>query len=622
MMSLLSSFAGLCGVAIPAIAFAGLGRFLLDRAHWDFRSRIEGLLVCLATGVLAFELLVSLGELWPNTRLGVCAAVVLAGAIGLPLVPKILKDLWSLAGTLAKVPAVERWLALAIGGVLFLEGFASMAPLTGSDALHYHFTVPLLILKEGFHPNWFLPHSFFTGMSHQLILAGLALGSEKLAMGWIFLGGAAAAGVAAYLTRQWVAGVWPYLAALAFLLTPVAFWQITTAGAPDVWMALFVPVGVLAIARAKENPAVAATCLAGAMAGGVAGTKYTGLILAACLFAAFVAEVRRLRGSLIFLAAAGVTGIWPYLRNWLWSGDPLFPFLMRHLVPDQINQTALAGMLADTGASAPRNFWQIVRFPFFAALDPANLGFWQLLGPLVLAFAPLVLLAVRRTALWRIALIVWIVGALGIGLSSGMMRFLLPLLPIALAAVMAGIAQLPARRWRGAFLFAQLSVAGFLVFGFGGLVLYARNSWAVSAGLTTRESYLRLHAPDYPRSEFVNEQLAGKENGGRALVFLAHLYYLKVPFVYGDPNASWAMDPDQLRSDDEWRSLFSRYNIRWVVRGGEYPPKLSEPLNRLEREDILIPCASGTVEDLFGNRIGGMREAENMTILCTGDDRE
>lgn len=188
--------------------------------------------------------------------------------------------------------------------------------------------------------------------------------------------------------------------------------------------------------------------------------------------------------------------------------------------------------------------------------------------------------------------------------------------------MIAGIAQLRAKVWRAAFVFAQLRIAGFLAFGLAGLVLYARNSWAVSAGLTTRESYLLLHAPDYPRSEFVNQQLAGKEGGGRALVFFDHLYYLQVPFLYGNPEASWVMDPDRLRSDDEWLSLFARYDIRWVVRGEEYPGELHESLDHLERENILIPCASGTVEDLFGNRIGGAREAERMTILCVSSKHE
>jgi hypothetical protein len=38
-----------------------------------------------------------------------------------------------------------------------------MTPLTGSDALNHHFTAQLLILESGFHPNFFLSHSFFCG---------------------------------------------------------------------------------------------------------------------------------------------------------------------------------------------------------------------------------------------------------------------------------------------------------------------------------------------------------------------------------------------------------------------------------------------------------------------------
>lgn len=617
MTALLASLAGLCGVAGSAILFAGLGALLLRCAKLRVPSRIEHLLYSLAVGVLAFELLVSLGELWPNTRLGVCAAVVVAAAASLPLLPEVLADLKALLAGVAPLPTLERWLAAAVGAVIFLEGLASMAPLTGSDALHYHFTAPLLFLKDGFHVNWFLPHVFFLGMSHQLILAGLALGTEKLATGWIFLGGAAAAIATVYLARQWASGAWPYLAALAFLLTPVAFWQIMTAGAPDVWMALFVPLGVLATARAKENPSVAAACLVGVLAGGAAGTKYTGLILAASLFIAFAVEIRTLSRSLIFFAAAAATGIWPYLRNWAWNGDPLFPFLMRHLAPERINQTALAGILADTGVSEARSFWQILASPVFASVDQAHLGFWQLLGPLILAFAPLVILAVKRTPLWRASLIVWITGALFIAFTSGGPRFLLPLLPIALAAVIAGIAELRPRQWRAAFVFAELSLAGFLLMGLGGLALYAKSSWAVSAGLTSREAYLTQHAPDYPRSEFVNRQLLGKATDERALVFIDHLYYLRVPFLYGDPADSWAVDPERLRSDDDWRSFFSRNKIGWVVRGSNYPVQLSESLVRLEKEGVLAPCASGTVEDLFGNRIGGVREEERVTILCT-----
>jgi len=162
---------------------------------------------------------------------------------------------------------------------------------------------------------------------------------------------------------------------------------------------------------------------------------------------------------------------------------------------------------------------------------------------------------------------------------------------------------------------AIVSVAGFLLFGLGGLVLYERNSWAVSAGLISREKYLREHAPDYARSEFVNDYLSGRESEGRALIFFRHVYYLRVPFAYAHPDASWAMNPEMLQTDDAWRSLFRNQHIRWVVRAPDYPESLSIALKRLESENILVQCATGTVEDWAGNRIGGTRQLQSITIL-------
>src|ERR1700691_4228915 len=45
-----------------------------------------------------------------------------------------------------------------------LEALAASAPLTGSDAMHYHFTAPLLEIGGREHPIFWLTHSFFTGL--------------------------------------------------------------------------------------------------------------------------------------------------------------------------------------------------------------------------------------------------------------------------------------------------------------------------------------------------------------------------------------------------------------------------------------------------------------------------
>jgi len=100
------------------------------------------------------------------------------------------------------------------------------------------------------------------------------------------------------------------------------------------------------------------------------------------------------------------------------------------------------------------------------------------------------------------------------------------------------------------------------------------------------------------------------------MVFLRHVYYLRVPFAYGDPQSSWAVDPARLQSDSAWLRLFRENHIRWVAHDAAFPRSIQEPLKRLEAEKILLPCASTVVENWRGNRIGGAREQQSFTLDC------
>jgi hypothetical protein len=504
----------------------------------------------------------------------------------------------------------------ATGAVLLVQGLGAMAPVTGSDALHYHFTTPMLILQNGFHPNFFVSHSFFSGQSHLLILAGLTLGSEQLGMGLLFLGGVLAAASAACLARRWVGRQRSWLVAFLFLVTPLVFWQISAAGAPDLWMAFFVTIGVVAISRAREMPRMAHAIVVGALAGGAAGTKYTGCIMAGSMGVAYLWEARSAVKALFFAVAMLASGIWPYARNFVWSGDPFFPFLLRRISPDRVNAYTLASYLADTGASEHKSFWQLAAFPLFASIDPAHLGFWQFLGPLVLAFAPLLILVIRNTASWRVTLTVWALSTFLIGWSSGMTRFLAPILPIALAAVIAGTVQLKPRGWNKVSGVAKVSVCGFIFLSLGGLIVYEFPALLVATGLTSRQDYLRESAPDYGQTEFVNRVLEKKENPGTVLVFMRHLYYLHVPFLYADPSASWAIDPSVYRNPEEWRRLLRHNGVRWIVRSADYPPSIARPLQTLEAQGALVPVARSDVQEFRGMRISGERTVVPVTIFC------
>jgi hypothetical protein len=200
-----------------------------------------------------------------------------------------------------------------------------------------------------------------------------------------------------------------------------------------------------------------------------------------------------------------------------------------------------------------------------------------------------------------------------------MTRYLLPVFPIALAAAIAGISPIIHRGWRAAWFVSVGSMCLFVVFGTLGLLLYGRAALSAGIGLTSPDSYLEQHAPEYEASQFVNENLVGSGNPGKTLVFMRHLYYLRVPFVYADPQSSWGIDPRLFQTSTEWKIFFKVQDVRWVVRSPSYPKEIAVPLQRLESEGTLVPIATRVVSDFKGMRINGLREDLSVVILQVKD---
>lgn len=614
-MALVASLGILLAVLLFAYVATSLGHCLLRLCRMRLSSDADHLLCSAAVGVIVIEILLFFVPLTGKIRAGTISVLVVAFLAGLGDAQRVRGALSGRLRRIATAPWPQKTLAGLTAVILLLQGLAAMAPVTGSDALHYHFTTPLLTLKTGFHPDFFLSHSFFTGQGHLLILAALALGSDQLAMGLLFLGGVLAALGAAALAARWSSPTWGWTAALVFLLTPVVFWQTTAAGAPDIWMAFFVVVGLLLISESQNLPRVSGAIVTGAFAGAIAGTKYTGCMIAAALAVAYFWEARSLARESFFFLGALLAGVYPYARNLVWTGDPVFPFLLRSVWRANVNAFGLASLLADTGAESHRTLWQLVKFPFFAAMDQAHLGFWQFLGPIVLVFAPLLLLVVRNTPAWRAALTVWVLSAIGIGVSSGMLRFMVPLLPIALAATLSGVAYAINKKWQSVRYASVVTLTAFLVFGAGAFALYARGALAAASGFEPRKEYLERQAPDYPAAEFVNQTVPASATHGKTAVFLRHLYYLRVPYLNCDPASSWAIDPSRLQTPGQWLALFQKQNVRWVVRGASYPESIAAPLLELERENRLVPIATTEVSDFAGLRLSGQRESVPLVIL-------
>ncbi len=503
--------------------------------------------------------------------------------------------------------------------VIALEAFVSVAPLTGSDAMYYHFTTPLLELGHSLHPIFWLTHSFLTGQAHLLISFGMALGSERISLALIFLGGLLTASVLFVTARDLMSYQWALVAVLTFLISPMVFWQITTSGSPDIWMGFYVGLAIVAGARAIQRANMKFIFLAGFFAGAAAGIKYTGWIVPFAICVYILYATRSWKLTLVCGITSLLAGALTQVRNFVWTGDPFFPFLMQRLNPGKLNAFVLHALVTDTRASGfSRNWFHLITFPFHFVLDGNNYGLGQYFGPIVLTFAPLLLFARWRSDIARLTAIVWALVLASNVLTTQMGRFLLPVYILALALVFSGVAGLVERRWKIASYACALTLVVFLTFAGLSDIVYARDFLPVVFGRENREVFLQRMGTDYRFSSFINSTLGPEtqHESGSVLVFFRHLYYLRVPYVYGDPSFSWNIDPSRCNEPGELLRVLEDLNVRWVVKSPEYPDALAKSFRSLEAENKLVPIASLDIQTHTGiSRIYKQMQTVDVEIL-------
>lgn len=597
------------------LAFACLGSSILRLLQFRIVRDADHLLVAIGVGVVCVEVLLFFVQFTQHIRLG---NLVVMSSLCIPLFSEtvaIVRKFRPLLQDLRRQSVLCHYVVILIGIVLCVEFLTSMAPLSGSDALQYHFAVQKLILDQGFQPFFSDSHSFLCGQHHLLILLGLGLGSEKLSLGFILLGGLLSSAVLTSLASRWasdqvVAGI-----TLLFLLTPVVFWQMCTSGSPDIFIVFFAGAVLIVLYERGDARTWREALVAGLLSGGIVGAKYTGCLIVMAVTAALIIEFRNMSTTAVFALGNLIGGIWPYLRNTLWTGNPVFPFLSETLSPKLITIYAMANLRSITGGATKHQLSQLFPFVLFAAMNPKSPGFWDFFGPTVLALAPFVLPAYRNTREWRLPLLIWLLSALSIFFASGLPRFLLPLFPIALFCVAGGMEYSLQRRWRIASTVSIGTMAFTIFVGAVGLAIYCKRPVLAAVGFIRRDAYLNENSQDYQAVQAVNQMLANDAKVGRTLVFLRHQYYLEVPYLNGDPATSFEVDPERLKTLEDWKRFLKAKGVTYVVRAPDYPVVIASPLNELERQGDLVIFGQRKVENLQGMRIQEVRAAINVTIL-------
>lgn len=230
-----------------------------------------------------------------------------------------------------------RWEALGLG--LFLVFFIgpfiwAVAPTIRYDALSYHLAAPVIYVKE--HGIRQILESGTTTWIHyaeMLYTFAMLLVGQPLPGMIHLLMGILTAGFSYLLGSRLLSKRVGILSALLFFSTPLVGFESSTAYI-DFFVALFCTAMFFSALLWWKLDSIGCLLLSGVFAGFAIGIKLTSTpAVLACfmlLFMGFISRTRSFKTFLLYILLFGIPTIalsvpW-MVRDWLWMGDPLFPF--------------------------------------------------------------------------------------------------------------------------------------------------------------------------------------------------------------------------------------------------------------------------------------------------------
>jgi 4-amino-4-deoxy-L-arabinose transferase-like glycosyltransferase len=433
------------------------------------------------------------------------------------------------------------WLTVIALILSFIVAFAP--PVDSFDALAYHLTVPALWLKEGgLAANQVLPSYWFPELAEGVFVWGLGLGNEIMPqlihLCWFILTIA--------LLWLWTQKVWKnelaWRAVALCISIPslpmVAAWAYT-----DFTLCFFIVAVLYLLWRADTFPDRRILILAGCLSGMAMGVKYASFILP--LFAVIWLlwrhgrPTRELMHSMIlFIGPALLVGCLWYIRNWIWTGNPVFPFIFGGKFWDAFRAARYTIPRSGVGW----NPLDLILLPFNVTLGHRDTTYYDgRIGPLWLTLLPVCILvlfllrkesAKKRGMMFLLATYsavsfgLWTFGVINTrGLWQS--RYLFPALIV--ISPLAGFAWekitgINLKHFRVSYVF---DVLVFLCISVSlldfGLFVLARNPIATALGIESKQAYYEKYQPTYADALALVNQTP--EN--------ASVYFLYEPRSYG-----------------------------------------------------------------------------------------
>jgi hypothetical protein len=444
--------------------------------------------------------------------------------------------------------------SIVLGAVLLgvLALICALAPPSGSDwdGLSYHLAVPKIYLAH--HAIHFIPftsHSNFPFLTEMLYTVGLAFGSTGVAKLFHFAMYIGTGLGILSLGRRHLTPLAGKAGALIFLSAPVVFSEAGLAYA-DITMGFYILLATYAILNWEETRSRRWLTASAILCGFALGTKVLVAIPIVILCAwVLIVESRECgwrRGmQLSFLLGLGaiVVGSPWYIKSWIYTGNPVYPF-MYNVFGGKLWTAQLAADYnrEQTSFGMGKGLFQLFMLPwnlvangirFFNLPDAKHPNFFAMVGPSFVGLIPVAFLAGRlNKALIRISImaVIFFVACFFLMQHS---RYLIAVLP--LFSLMAGVGVEAANR---KFSFGKYVANGFVAFTvlltiFFGFIIMGSVSGTLT-GVTTAEEYLSDSLDVYDAESFINSELP--QNARVVLFDETRGFYLNREYIWGNPQ--------------------------------------------------------------------------------------
>jgi 4-amino-4-deoxy-L-arabinose transferase-like glycosyltransferase len=508
---------------------------------------------------------------------------------------------------------VDRWAWLSFVVLfIFLNLSVALTPPISKDALVYHLVGPSIFIKN--HGIGYVSENFYTNFpftTEMLFATGMLLKGPILAKLIHFSFGV----LTLVAIFQWTAGrssVSAGLLAAAVYYTLPSVAKLSGWAYVDLSLAFFVLIMITSLLDWKESHHTGFLLLMGMFGGLAMGTKYSGILmvfiilLGAVLFLRSKNDPRNLQIGpkviQVFFIAAVVASPW-YLKNWILTGNPTYPFLYSLFGSREWSQEMAKtyAMFLSFVGSGP-GILNYLRLPWDVCFvgGAGQPDFDGFIGPIFL-LVPILSIAVRpRSVDIRLMLFFSLLYFILWGMLIQQLRLLLPIFP-ALSIVLALLLHKGSKAW----LSTRLCILFFCLFTLA-INLYFHLDYVrriapqkYLSGIQTEAQFLRSHLPSYPAIEYINDHLTDQDKV--LFVFLRNgLYYCKRPYIY-DPvfEANTLMDVVKTSpSAGEALAYFRQKALTHVLINHDYVPSIASILGERHRQKyfnlmgLLSPQAS------------------------------